>query len=116
MGLKKIVSVLLLALFSLSFCAGGVQAADLVKVPTAWTDREEAFFIWFAKEKGWDKEEGLNIDIQYYASGLDMLECLPSGTWVFAGMAGVPSRVLFGSMWLGMPVWAPTFTWSPTVM
>ena len=91
MGLKKFVSVLLLALFSFSFCAGGVQAADLVKVPTAWTDREEAFFIWFAKEKGWDKEEGLNIDIQYYASGLDMLECLPSGTWVFAGMAGVPA-------------------------
>ena len=30
MGLKKFVSVLLLALFSLSFCAGGVQAADLV--------------------------------------------------------------------------------------
>ena len=65
MGLKKFVSVLLLALFSLSFCAGSVQAADLVKVPTAWTDREEAFFIWFAKEKGCSMQGPASSDISH---------------------------------------------------
>lgn len=50
-------------------------------------DEHETFLIWYAKEKGWDKEAGLDIDIQYFGSGMDILNALPSGSWVFAGMA-----------------------------
>ncbi len=91
MRLKKLLMVLLLAVFS--FSAGAAKAADLVKLPTAWMDEHETFLIWYAKEKGWDKAEGLDIDIQYFSSGMDILNALPSGSWVFAGMGGVPAMM-----------------------
>ena len=68
-------------------------AEKLTKVPTAWMDEHETFLIWYAKEKGWDKEAGLDIDIQYFGSGMDILNALPSGSWVFAGMGGVPAMM-----------------------
>lgn len=89
MRLKKILSVFLLAVFCLSGAATGVQAAELFKLPTAWIDRHETFLIWYAKERGWDREEGLDIDIQYFASGKDIVDALPSKAWVFAGMGDV---------------------------
>ena len=89
MRLKKILSVFLLAVFCLSAAATGVQAAELFKLPTAWIDRHETFLIWYAKERGWDREEGLDIDIQYFASGKDIVDALPSKAWVFAGMGDV---------------------------
>ena len=55
--------------------------------------RTRTFLIWYAKEKGWDKEAGLDIDIQYFGSGMDILNALPSGSWVFAGMGGVPAMM-----------------------
>ena len=33
-------------------------------------DEFEAFPIWYAKEKGWDKEAGLNLEILYFTSGM----------------------------------------------
>lgn len=89
MRFTKILSLLLLAVFSLAGSAAGLQAAELTKVPTAWIDRHETFLIWYAKEKGWDREEGLNIDILYFPSGKAILEGLESGAWVFAGMGDV---------------------------
>ena len=69
------------------------SASGLTKVRTAWMDEHETFLIWYAKEKGWDKEAGLDIDIQYFGSGMDILNALPSGSWVFAGMGGVPAMM-----------------------
>ena len=89
MRLKNLLSKLLLAVIALAFSGAGAMAAELVKVPTAWLDRHETFLIWYAKEQGWDKEEGLDIDIQYFASGKEILEALPSKAWVFAGMGDV---------------------------
>ena len=93
MRMKRLLMVLLIAVFSFSFTATGARAADLVKLPTAWMDEHETFLIWYAKEKGWDKAEGLDIDVQYFSSGMDILNALPSGSWVFAGMGGVPAMM-----------------------
>lgn len=37
------------------------MASEIVKVPTAWLGEHEAFLMWYAKEKGWDAEAGLDI-------------------------------------------------------
>ena len=40
------------------------MASEIVKVPTAWLGEHEAFLMWYAKEKGWDAEAGLDIQMQ----------------------------------------------------
>ena len=92
MRFKNLISAFLAAAFCVSL-AGMAFAEKLTKVPTAWMDEHETFLIWYAKEKGWDKEAGLDIDIQYFGSGMDILNALPSGSWVFAGMGGVPAMM-----------------------
>lgn len=77
MRFKKLISAFLAAAFCVSL-AGMAFAEKLTKVPTAWMDEHETFLIWYAKEKGWDKEAGLDIDIQYFGSGMDILNALPS--------------------------------------
>lgn len=97
MRFKKLISAFLAAAFCVSL-AGMAFAEKLTKVPTAWMDEHETFLIWYAKEKGWDKEAGLDIDIQYFGSGMDILNALPSGSWVFAGM-GRASRHVEPALW-----------------
>lgn len=92
MRFKKIFTLLLSALLALSMM-GSALAGALTKVPTAWMDEHETFLMWYAKEKGWDKELGLDVDIQYFSSGMDILNALPSGSWVFAGMGAVPAMM-----------------------
>lgn len=69
------------------------MASEAVKVPTAWLGEHEAFLIWYAKEKGWDAEAGLDIQMQLFDSGPDILNALPSGEWVYAGMGAVPAML-----------------------
>ena len=68
-------------------------AANYTKVPSAWQDEHETFLIWYAREKGWDKEVGLDIEIKYYNTGAEILNALPAGEWVFAGMGGVSAML-----------------------
>lgn len=84
--LKKWIALAMAAVFVLSISGAAMAAGKLVKVPTAWMDEHETFLIWYAKEKGWDKEAGLDVEIKYFNSGADILNALPSGEWVFAGM------------------------------
>ncbi len=92
MRFNKLLTLLLAVVFSFSVAAGPSFAANkLVPLPTAWMDEHETFLIWYAKEKGWDKEAGLDIEILYFNSGMDILNALPAGTWKFAAMGGVPA-------------------------
>lgn len=89
---KKLITVVMAVAFCIgTACAG--MAANLVKVPSAWMDEHETFLIWYAKEKGWDKEVGLDIEIKYFDSGAAILNALPSGEWVYAGMGAVPAML-----------------------
>ena len=56
-------------------------------------DEHETFLIWYAKEKGWDKEVGLDIEILYFGSGMAILNALPAGEWVYAAMGAVPAMM-----------------------
>lgn len=63
-------------------CAGSAVAADNpVVINTCWMDESPAFNIWYAKKQGWDKEEGLDINMLLFSSGPAQMEALPSGEW-----------------------------------
>jgi len=70
--------------------AGIVMAKDLIKLSTCWMPEHELFFAWYAKEKGWDKEEGLDFKLLYFESGMSQLEALPAKQWVLGSTGGVP--------------------------
>ena len=88
---KVLTSFLAVALFITFSCAA--FAAAPVKLRTAWLDEHEAFLIWYAKEKGWDKEEGLDIEMLLFSSGMAQLNALPAGEWVLAGTGAVPGMM-----------------------
>lgn len=94
--MKRIVwlGVLILSAFLVSFPAGSCLAADKpVEFNMSWQPEHETFVVWYAKEKGWDKEEGLDFKLNYFDSGMAQLEALPAKTWVVGGMGGVPATV-----------------------
>ena len=88
---KSIVSAVCSAIFLTAASMPVAQAADLVKVKTAWVSGLEMFPLWYGKNKGWDKEEGIEIQYQKYASGPAQMEALPSGAWNIAstGVGGI---------------------------
>lgn len=88
---KMLTGALAMALF-VSFSCPAFAAAP-VKMRTAWLDEHEAFLVWYAKEKGWDKEEGLDIEMLLFSSGMAQLNALPSGEWVLAGTGAVPGMM-----------------------
>ncbi|MFR3457663.1 MAG: ABC transporter substrate-binding protein [Bilophila wadsworthia] len=49
--------------------------------------------MWYAKEKGWDKEAGLDIDILFFDSGMAILNALPAGEWQYSCLGGVPAMM-----------------------
>lgn len=95
MKLRKLLTVLMAAFFligSLSMANAGQKPSPdkPVKVPSAWMNENETFAAWLAHEKGWDKEEGIDLEINYFNSGMDIVNALPSGSWVVAGNGAIP--------------------------
>ena len=88
---KMLTGSLAVVLFITFSCAA--FAAAPVKLRTAWLDEHEAFLVWYAKEKGWDKEEGLDIEMLLFSSGMAQLNALPAGEWVLAGTGAVPGMM-----------------------
>ena len=92
MRLRKFFSCCIALLLCLAISAPAFSA-PLTKVRTAWMDEFEAFPIWYAKEKGWDKEAGLDLEILYFTSGMAILNALPSGEWQYAAIGAVPAMM-----------------------
>ena len=68
MNVKKWLRGLCAAVLCVAY-VGTAGAAELQKVPTAWMGAQETFPIWYAKQKGWDKEVGLDVELLYFSSG-----------------------------------------------
>jgi NitT/TauT family transport system substrate-binding protein/sulfonate transport system substrate-binding protein len=64
-------------------------ASEPVRLETAWMGEHETFLVWYAKEKGWDREAGLDFVLRRYATGREM-ESGAGTTWKIAGMGAVP--------------------------
>lgn len=58
---------------------------------TAWLGEHEAFLTWYAKEKGWDKEAGLDIAMLRFDSGKSLIENVKAYDWAIAGCGAVPA-------------------------
>lgn len=95
MSMNRLHALLLLfcATFVGACCLSPAFAAEPVKMRSAWMDEHETFLIWYAKEKGWDKEEGIDLELLYFDSGMAMLNALPAGEWVVAGAGAVPAMM-----------------------
>ena len=68
-------------------------AAKPYRLATGWLDEHEAFVMWLAKDKGWDKQAGLDVDMHLYASGISMLDALDRGEWRLGGMGALPAML-----------------------
>lgn len=71
-----LVAVVLSMLFN-SFAA----AAELVKIDTCWMEEAPGFIMWYAKQHGWDKEAGIDVNMLLFNSGPAQMEALPSKQW-----------------------------------
>lgn len=83
----------LLALVLTLFLSGIASATSVTKVRTAWMDSFETFAMWYATEKGWDKEAGLDIEMLMFDSGMAILNALPAGEWQYSCLGGVPAMM-----------------------
>ncbi|MGA7874095.1 MAG: ABC transporter substrate-binding protein [Desulfoferrobacter sp.] len=86
-------AILCVLVLAFVFAFGGLnqaKSADLIKLSTCWMPEHELFFPWYAKKMGWDKEEGLDLELLYFESGMQQLEALPAKQWVLGGTGGVP--------------------------
>lgn len=101
--MKKIILLVSLLVFIIPVSTGAQQ--KLITLPTAWMPEHEVFLAWYAKEKGWDKEEGLELKLLYFESGMAMLEALPAKQWVLGGIGGVPhimGALRYGAYLIGL--------------
>jgi len=94
--MKRITLLLVVLVAALLTLMGSGPAAAQQKpfvLNMAWQPEHETFVPWYAAQKGWDKEEGLEFKLHYFDSGMAQMEALPAKQWVFAGMGGVPATV-----------------------
>lgn len=90
---KKLTAGILAAVFCLAMGAMAFAADKPVKLRTAWLDEHEAFLMWYATEKGWDKEAGLDVEMLLFSSGMDMINALPAGEWSVGATGAVPTMM-----------------------
>ena len=82
-------NLLAAALILLPVSAFAAPNAETLK--TGWLGEYEAFPIWYAKEQGWDKEAGLNIEMLHFESGKALIEGMKAYKWVLGGCGAVPT-------------------------
>ena len=78
---------------ALLFLAGLPQighAADPVPLKTAWLGEHEAFAAWYAKQKGWDLEEGFRLEMLSYDSGKQLMAGMNTAHWEIAACGAIP--------------------------
>jgi len=89
-----VVGMVLLTVVLLFSEVGAAQTGQkLITVNTAWMPEHELFFAWYAKQKGFDKQEGLDLKLLSFDSGMAIAEALPAKQWVLGATGGVPMVV-----------------------
>ena len=79
---------------ALLFLAGLPQighAADPVPLKTAWLGEHEAFAAWYAKQKGWDLEEGFRLEMLSYDSGKQLMAGMNTAHWEIDACGAIPA-------------------------
>lgn len=99
---RKLVIPVLLAVMCAFAQPCAAATAKPVSLSTAWLDEYEAFVMWLARDKGWDKEIGLDVKMTLYSSGPAMIDGLSLGEWRFGAMGALPA--MLGYLRLDMSV------------
>ena len=60
----------LMSLLAFVLCLLPSHAKAAEQLQTAWIGEHEAFLVWYAKQKGWDKDAGLDIRMLRFGSGV----------------------------------------------
>ncbi|MBF0528538.1 MAG: ABC transporter substrate-binding protein [Deltaproteobacteria bacterium] len=82
--------MVMVGVLSFLMISSGALAADKpFPLETCWMPSTEAFIPWYAKKKGWDKEEGLDIKMNFFDSGAAQMEAIPAKAWVLGSTGGV---------------------------
>ena len=79
---------------ALLFLAGLPQighTADPIPLKTAWLGEHEAFAAWYAKQKGWDLEEGFRLKMLSYDSGKQLMAGMNTAHWEIAACGAIPA-------------------------
>lgn len=79
---------------ALLFLAGLPQighTADPIPLKTAWLGEHEAFAAWYAKQKGWDLEEGFRLEMLSYDSGKQLMAGMGTAHWEIAACGAIPA-------------------------
>ena len=79
---------------ALLFLAGLPQighTAEPVPLKTAWLGEHEAFAAWYAKQKGWDLEEGFRLEMLSYDSGKQLMAGMNTAHWEIAACGAIPA-------------------------
>lgn len=86
LGLLGVLALAAVLVFSFS----QTQAQAPMKLKTCWMPEFETFLPWLAHQRGWDKEEGLDLELVFFDTGMGQLEALPAKQWVLGSTGGVP--------------------------
>ena len=88
---KPGVSFVMMFFAALMLVVGGTsaKAEELIKLDSCWMPSTEAFVPWYAKKMGWDKEEGLDLQMHFFDSGPAQMEAIPAKAWVVGSTGGV---------------------------
>lgn len=106
-NLSLVIGLTICMLFAVGLPSEPTQAADVVKVRAAISAFQDVFSLYIAKEKGWDKEEGLDLEI-IVADWPSAQELLAAGAVDFANSVEgdvivrydkVPGLVLTDILW-----------------
>ncbi len=97
----KRLSIAALLIVAAMMCFGALTSTAVAgdkpyKLDVCAMPEHETFMFWWAHEQGWDKEEGLDFNIQFFQTGMDQMEALPAKQWVIGATGGVP--ILVGAL------------------
>ena len=62
----KRLSLWMIALVLMVWVVSATANAQVLPLGTAWQPEHETFIPWYANQKGWDKEEGLRVQIELF--------------------------------------------------
>ena len=90
MGFKRSFVGICLVLLALAWSTPA-RSASPIPMKTAWLGEHETFAVWYAKQKGWDKEAGLDLTMLRFDSGKAIVEGVLAYDWAIAGCGAVPA-------------------------
>lgn len=83
----------LVSLLTFVLCLLPSHAKAAEQLQTAWIGKHEAFLVWYTKQKGWDKDAGLDTRIPRFGSGDEIASRQGGYQWKIAGCGAVPTLI-----------------------